>query len=328
MTLGDHPAPRHPRVAALGGGTGLSALLRGLKHFPLDLTAIVSVADDGGSSGILLRDFQLPPPGDIRNVLVALASEETLLGSLFQYRFATDDDHYLDGHSLGNLLICAMYSLTDGDFVQAVANIGRVLNIKGRVLPVAATAAVLCAELADGRIARGESQLARQGSPIRRVYHAAPVKAVPEAVHAVTEADVIVLGPGSLYTSVLPNVVVPEIRDAINANRHADIVYICNVMTEAGETDGYDAAQHVDALYRHGIARIDRVIVNDEPIPDDILARYQAEQAGPVAVDEARLGALGVQVIRSRNASLHGGIVRHDPIKTAASVFSIALERV
>ncbi|UXY16268.1 uridine diphosphate-N-acetylglucosamine-binding protein YvcK [Chitiniphilus purpureus] len=317
----------YPRVAALGGGTGLSALLRGLKHFPLDITAIVTVADDGGSSGVLLRQFDMPPPGDIRNVLVALSEDETLLGSLFQYRFATEDAPYLDGHALGNLLICAMHALTGGDFVQAVENVGRVLNIKGRVYPVAACAAVLKAELADGRLVAGESLLATHGSPIRRVFYDAVVPAVPAAVHAVAEADVIVLGPGSLYTSVLPNVLLPQVRAAINANERADVVYVCNIMTEAGETDGYDVADHLDALLRHGIRRVDHVIVNDEPIPDVILARYRDEGAASVRIDADRLAASGVNVIRSRNASFQDGIVRHDPIKTAASVFAVALDR-
>ncbi|WP_148716594.1 gluconeogenesis factor YvcK family protein [Chitinolyticbacter meiyuanensis] len=318
---------RYPRVVALGGGTGLSSLLRGLKHFPLDLAAIVTVADDGGSSGRLLREFNMPPPGDIRNVLVALSQDEPLLGELFQYRFAADETHYLEGHSLGNLLICAMNAIHGGNFVHAVEQIGRVLNIKGRVYPVSPKATVLKAELADGRIIAGESQLASQGSPIRCVFHDAPVVAVPEAVQALWEADVIVLGPGSLYTSVLPNLLLPEVCAAINGNTRADIVYVCNIMTEAGETDGYGAADHLDALFRHGLARVDHVIVNDEAIPDAVCEAYRAEAAQPVKGEFERLRAMGAQVIRSRIASFLGNTVRHDPIKTAAAVFSIALTR-
>ncbi|HSC81886.1 MAG TPA: uridine diphosphate-N-acetylglucosamine-binding protein YvcK [Chitinolyticbacter sp.] len=319
---------KYPRVVALGGGTGLSSLLRGLKHFPLDLTAIVTVADDGGSSGRLLREFNMPPPGDIRNVLVALSQDEPLLGELFQYRFAADDEtHYLEGHSLGNLLICAMNAIHGGNFVHAVEQIGRVLDIKGRVYPVSPKATVLKAELADGRIVSGESQLASHGSPICRVFHDTPVVAVPEAVVALQEADVIVLGPGSLYTSVLPNLLLPEVCAAINGNTHADIVYVCNIMTEAGETDGYSAADHLDALFRHGLARIGHVIVNDETIPEAVCEAYRLESAQPVPGDYDRLHAQGCDVIRSRIASFQGHTVRHDPIKTAASVFSIALTR-
>ncbi|WP_255991186.1 gluconeogenesis factor YvcK family protein [Chitinolyticbacter albus] len=319
---------KYPRVVALGGGTGLSSLLRGLKHFPLDLTAIVTVADDGGSSGRLLREFNMPPPGDIRNVLVALSQDEPLLGELFQYRFAAEDEaHYLEGHTLGNLLICAMNAIHGGDFVHAVEQIGHVLDIKGRVYPVSPKATVLKAELVDGRIVSGESQLASHGSPICRVFHDTPVVAVPEAVAALQQADVIVLGPGSLYTSVLPNLLLPEVCAAINGNTHADIVYVCNIMTEAGETDGYGAADHLDALFRHGLARIDHVIVNDEAIPEVVCDAYRLESAQPVAGDYDRLHAQGCQVIRSRIASFQGHTVRHDPIKTAASVFSIALTR-
>ncbi|WP_035057717.1 gluconeogenesis factor YvcK family protein [Andreprevotia chitinilytica] len=317
----------HPRVVAIGGGTGLSAVLRGLKHFPVEITAIVTVADDGGSSGKLQREFRMPPPGDIRNVLVSLSEAESVISDLLQFRFATEEEHYLDGHSLGNLLIYAMYSLTHGDFVQAIENMGTVLNIKGRVYPVSPVATVLKAELLDGRIVTGESQLATQGSPIRRVFYDAPVTAVPAAVQAIRDADVIVFGPGSLYTSVLPNILLPEIAAAIEGNIHADKVYVCNIMTEAGETDGYSAADHLQALAEHGLSPVCKIIVNDEAIPEHVLARYRAENATVVRNDFERLEALGVQVIRSRIASFTDGIVRHDPIKTAASVYAIALDR-
>ncbi|KPC49669.1 gluconeogenesis factor YvcK family protein [Amantichitinum ursilacus] len=320
---------QYPKVVALGGGTGLSALLRGLKRFPVDITAIVTVADDGGSSGILHRELRVPPPGDIRNVLVALSEAEGIFNDLLQFRFkSVEGGHYLDGHSMGNLLLTAMFSLTHGNFVKAVENMGVVLNIKGRVYPVCPNATVLHAELADGRIVHGESKLASHGSAIKRVFFDSDVRAEPLAIKAIEDADVIVMGPGSLYTSVLPNLLLPEIAAAINANDHADRIYVCNLMTEAGESDHLSAAGHVQAILDHGITRVDKVIINDEHIPDEVVARYAAENAEPVINDYAALDALGVEVIRTRIASLADGVVRHDSIKTAASVYAIALEKV
>ncbi|XZG68955.1 gluconeogenesis factor YvcK family protein [Chitinibacteraceae bacterium HSL-7] len=317
---------RYPKVVAIGGGTGLASLLRGLKHFPVDLTAIVTVADDGGSSGRLQRDWQVPPPGDIRNVLVALSEAEGIYRDLLEFRFKSDQgDHALDGHSMGNLLLTALFTLTHGDFVAAVEHMGRVLNIKGRVLPVCPQATRLHAELADGRIVSGESTLAAHGSKIVRVFYDQPFAAERQALRAIRNADVIVLGPGSLYTSVLPNLLIPEIADAINRNRHADKVYICNIMTEHGETDGMTASQHLEALLDHGISRVDHIIVNDESIPQDYLERYHAEEAVPVFNDFAALDRMGASVVRSRITDLRLEGVRHDSIKTAAAVYSIAL---
>lgn len=320
---------QYPKVVTLGGGTGLSALLRGLKHFPVDITAIVTVADDGGSSGILHRELRVPPPGDIRNVLVALSEAEGVFRDLLQFRFKSEEGgHYLDGHSMGNLLLTAMFSITEGNFVKAVENMGVVLNIKGRVYPVCPIATVLHAELEDGRIVRGESQLAKQGSAIKRVFFDGDVRAEPLAVKAIEEADVIVLGPGSLYTSVLPNLLLPEIATAINANQHADKVYICNLMTERGESDGLSAAGHAQAILDHGIECFGKIIVNDEDIPPEVVRRYAAEAAYPVVNDYAVLESMGIEVMRTRIASLTDGVVRHDSIKTAASVYAIALGKV
>lgn len=316
----------YPKVVAIGGGTGLAALLRGLKHFPVEITAIVTVADDGGSSGRLQRDWQVPPPGDIRNVLIALSEAEGIYRDLLEFRFqSVQGDHALDGHSMGNLLLTALFSLTGGDFVKAVEHMGRVLQIKGRVLPVCPHATVLHAELEDGRLVSHESELASHGSKIRRVFYDQSFLAEPQAIDAIFDADVIVFGPGSLYTSVMPNLLLKEIAAAINANTSADKVYICNIMTEHGETDGMSASQHLQAILDHGISRIDKIIVNDESIPQDYLERYHAEDADPVVNDYGALEAMGVDVIRSRIADLRLEGVRHDSIKTAASLYSIAL---
>ncbi len=316
----------YPKVVALGGGTGLSSLLRGLKHFPVDISAIVTVADDGGSSGILNRELKVPPPGDIRNVLVALSEAEGIFRDLLQFRFQSDEGgHYLDGHSLGNLLIVAMFSLTHGNFVEAVENIGKVLNIKGRVYPACPHATVLHAQLQDGRVVKGESQLAFQGSRIERVFFDQDVHAEPQAIKAIENADVIVLGPGSVFTSVLPNLLLPEIAAAINANTRAEKVYICNLMTEHGETDDMTASQHIQAILDHGIDRVSKVILNEENLPSDVLGRYAAEDAQPVINDMDALAQMGVEAISARIANLSDGTARHDPIKLAAALYSIAL---
>lgn len=318
----------YPKVVAIGGGTGLSTLLRGLKHFPVDITAIVTVADDGGSSGVLREDFRIPPPGDIRNVLVALSGSETLFNDLLQFRFSSErGENYLDGHPVGNLLLAAMTALTDGDFVQAIENIGDVLNIKGRVYPASPTANVLHAELEDGTFVKGESTLATKGSPIKRVFYQGDTEAVPEAIEAILEADVVILGPGSLYTSVIPNILFPEIAAAVNNNLVADVVYIANIMTEAGETDNYTAADHLQAIINHGVTSVNKIIVNDEAIPQKFLLSYAEENAIPVENDIERLEEMGVQVILSRVVDLSDNTVRHDSIKTAASVYAIALDR-
>ncbi|WP_410498359.1 gluconeogenesis factor YvcK family protein [Chitinibacter sp. S2-10] len=316
----------YPKVVAIGGGTGLASLLRGLKHFPVQITAIVTVADDGGSSGRLQRDWQIPPPGDIRNVLIALSETEDIFRQLLGFRFqSANGSHALDGHSMGNLLLTALFTISDGDFVKAVEHLGEILRIKGRVLPVSPEAAVLHAELENGQQVCGESQIATYDAKVCRVFYDQPVKAEPQAVAAIRDADVIVFGPGSLYTSVLPNLLVGEVAAAINANTRADKVYICNIMTEHGETDGMSASAHLQAILDHGIAQVGKIIVNDEAIPPDYLARYHAEDAEPVVNDFAQLAAQGVEVIRSRIADLRQEGVRHDAIKTAASVYSIAL---
>lgn len=316
----------YPKVVAIGGGTGLSTFLSGLKHFPVDITAIVTVADDGGSSGILRSDLQVPPPGDIRNVLVALSDVEPVLAELMQFRFQ-DTDSYLEGHPIGNLLLAAMYAISDNNFVDAVEQMAKVLNVRGQIYPSAATAMVLQAELEDGIIIQGESQLGNHKSPIKRVFFEHSQPAVVECLEAIAEADVIVLGPGSLFTSVIPNILFPEIQTAI-LESDAQKLYICNIMTEHGETDFYTVSDHIQKLNEHmGMNFLDAVIANDEEIPKDYLKRYAQELAQPVILDRDAIEAMSIEVIPSRIADwdLKNG-VRHDAIKVAAAVYSRALE--
>ena len=301
---------RGPRVLAIGGGNGLAALLRGLKSHTSNLTAVVTMADDGGSSGLLRRDMGMPPPGDLRNCLVALADDESLMSQLFQYRFP--DVGGLQGHSFGNLFMAALAEVT-GDFERAVQESTHVLKVRGRVLPSTLDDLVLHAQLEGGDQVSGESTITAAERLPRRVWltPSAP-RPLPQAIAAITKADLVVLGPGSLYTSVIPNLLIPEVRVAIKDTR-AWVVYVCNVMTQSGETDGYTAGDHLDALYRHGLSGlVDVVLVNDAPVSDDLAATYRRFGARPVAVDEQRLREQGVKVVHAAMAA-ESSVVRHDP---------------
>lgn len=312
------------KVVVIGGGTGLSVLLRGLKQHPLDLTAIVTVADDGGSSGRIRDDLKIPPPGDIRNVIAALSDVEPLVEEMFQYRFASKNE--LSGHSLGNLIIAAMTSIT-GDFAHGVEEMSKVLNVRGRVLPSANQSIVLSAEMEDGTIIKGESKIPFSGKKINRVFLSPKnVKALPQAVEAIEEADMIIIGPGSLYTSILPNLLVKEIGHAVLKST-APKVYICNLMTQAGETMNYTASQHVEAIYQHmGTKFMDYVLVNKEDVPAEIRSLYDKEMAEPVKFDVDRLKDLGLQVVYDKIIINREGLIRHDTDRVAEIVVRLMAE--
>ncbi|OMP68255.1 gluconeogenesis factor YvcK family protein [Domibacillus epiphyticus] len=304
-----------PKVVIIGGGTGLSVLLRGLKRHPIDLTAIVTVADDGGSSGRLRNELNIPPPGDIRNVLAALSDVEPLVESLFQHRFSTKNE--LSGHSLGNLMIAAMSSIT-GDFGHAIQEMSRVLNVRGKVLPAANQSVVLHAEMEDRSVVSGESKIPYSGKKINRVFLTPEkVEPLPETIRSIREADMIILGPGSLYTSILPNLLVPGIGEEVCAAK-AKKVYICNLMTQAGETLDFTASDHVGAIYDHmKCSFIDTILVNKEPIPDVIQERYKEEMAKPVVFDVDKLQAMGLDAIFDEIVTYDDCIIRHDTAKVA-----------
>ncbi|MFC4713958.1 gluconeogenesis factor YvcK family protein [Planococcus dechangensis] len=310
------------RIVIIGGGTGLSTLLRGLKTFPLDLTAIVTVADDGGSSGRLRDDLDIPPPGDIRNVMAALSDAEPFLAEMFQYRFT--HSHDLEGHSLGNLMLAALTDMT-GDFSHAVREMSRVMNVNGTVLPAANQLVTLNAELEDGTIIKGESKIPAYLQPIKRVFlEPANVKTLPDTIQAIEAADVIVVGPGSLYTSILPNLLVKDIKKAL-LNAKARKIYICNLMTQAGETYGYSASDHVTALYDHVTPGfLDAILLDKVRMPQNIADKYKKEQAWPVEYDEERLKNLGLEVYRHDITNIFGEAVRHEPMKVAKWLFEYA----
>ena len=308
------------KILAIGGGTGLSSLLRGLKRYTANITAVVTVADDGGSSGKLREEIGIIPPGDIRNCLVALADEENLMSSLFQYRFS--DGESLEGHSFGNLFIAAMTDIS-GDFDKAVKQSSKILNIKGRVLPATLCPLTLMAVMEDGNIVEGESNISHDDRKIEKVF-AKPEDSVPpqEVIDAIYEADLIILGPGSLYTSVIPNLLVKGIVEAISKSR-AITLYACNVMTQPGETDGYKASNHIEAIKKHapGI-RIDYCLVNDEIPSPSILKKYKLEGADPVKADVIKIEEIGPRPITASLIS-ETNLVRHDSDKLAARIMKM-----
>jgi uncharacterized cofD-like protein len=299
---------RRPRIVALGGGTGLAALLRGLKGVTDDLKAIVTLTDDGGSSGRLRRALEMPPPGDIRNCLVALAEDESFMARVFQHRFSRGE---LAGHSFGNLFLAALTEVV-GSFDEAVAATARVLAIEGSVLPATTHPAALVAEMEDGRIVAGETAVAADRHGVRRLFLSPPdATANPRAVEALGRADLIVLGPGSLFTSTLPPLLVPGLRDALLA-AHAPRVYVCNLLQQPGETIGYAASQHLERLHQHvGTEAVDAVLVPSRPVVTDRV---------PVEFDREELRALGVQVMAGRIADGH----HHEPEATARALARIA----
>ena len=324
---------------ALGGGTGLSTLLRGLKRYvpaPLvaggaagasgpiaDLAAIVTVSDDGGSSGRLRREYRILPPGDLRNCMVALSRDETLMSRLFQYRFQTGG---LKGHSFGNLFMAALIQVT-GDFPQAVRLCSEVLAIRGRIFPATSQLVTLKAKLASGQIVRGETRISRSRSRIRRVsLEPQRVRPLAGALEAIRQADLILLGPGSLYTSIIPNLLVAGVADAIRRSR-ATCVYIGNIMTQPGETDGYSASDHVRAIHEHAGGRIfDWAILNNQEISPNLLKRYKAQGAEPVRVDLNDLQKLGVRCVFDHLVE-EGNVVRHDAARLTRLLLEEFVER-
>lgn len=324
------------RIVSIGGGTGLSSLLHGLKQYmhcgtppgrprqDLALTAVVTVTDDGGSSGRLRRDFDILPPGDIRNCLVAMSEDEALLAKLFQYRFSSGKG--LKGHSLGNLFLTALTDLSGGDFPRAVQQASEVLASCGRIYPSTASKVVLEAELADGTKVEGETRISRSRARIRRI-RLKPRSPAPmqDTLEAIAEADLITLGPGSLFTSVVPNLLVKGIPEAIAASPALKVCFV-NLMWQPGETMQFTASDHIEAIHRHARRRIvDIAAINTRPIPARLRRRYEQQHAKPVVNDVDWLNALGVRIVARELASIEEK-VRHDPAAIADLTISLAAE--
>nr|MBO2494976.1 YvcK family protein [Clostridia bacterium] len=317
-----------PKVVAIGGGTGLSTLLRGLKLYTPNITAVVTVADDGGSSGMLRQDLGILPPGDIRNCILALANVEPIMERLLQYRFKEGS---LKGQNLGNLLIAAMVDIAGG-FVNAIKGVSSVLAVTGRVLPVSLENVHLVATLEDGTVIHGESRIPdeqiKKNSPIKEISMDNPdCRALPDVIKAIEEADIVVLGPGSLYTSIIPNIIVKEVAQALRQSQALKI-YVCNVMTQPGETTGYSVVDHVNAIIKHGGADIiDVVLVNRSNFPDELLKKYRLEGAEPVdCSDLHKLRDMGIKYVQADLSDFSRSLIRHNPQKLAYEIIKIAQE--
>jgi len=318
---------RGPKIIAIGGGHGLSNLLIGLKEYTANLTAIVTVADSGGSSGRLREEFNIVAPGDIRNCLVALADAPALMGELFQFRFSKDSE--LKGHNFGNLFLTAMVQLTNGDFEKAVKECSHVLAIRGRVVPSTVSNVHLVAEYMDGSRIEGEAKIPEKDAPIKRLF-LTPGDCSPtqEALEAIVQSDIIVLGPGSLYTSIIPNLIIPGMPEAI-ARSTAFKIYVCNVMTQRGETQGYKASDHLRSIVEHANSDVvNACLVNNAPVPEGALRRYEAEGSCPVLPDAEGILAMGYKAIATDLLSVKD-YIRHDSQKlTKALIRLIETHRV
>ncbi len=326
--MNDLKRRKGPAIAALGGGHGLSAILRGLKLYTDDLTAIVTVADDGGGSGVLREDLGMPPPGDIRSCMEALADTESLMQRLLAYRYP---DGRLAGQAFGNLLLAALDGISDS-FDQAVARMSQVLAIKGRILPVTNSDVQLEAIFENGSSVRGESKIfAAKKEQNCRIHHVRLLPehppALPAALEAIRRADVVLLGPGSLYTSVIPNLLVDGVSEAI-IDSPALKIYVCNIMTQDGETEGMTAQDHLAALLEHGGPRlVNLCLCNSDPISRELLERYSAEDAEPMVVDRREVELLGAEVVFRPLMDMDCGYARHSGLKVAQAVLELYEQR-
>ncbi|MEW5947393.1 MAG: YvcK family protein [bacterium] len=311
---------RGVKIVGIGGGTGMHSLLRGLKEFSANVTAVVTVSDDGGSSGKLREEMRILPPGDVRQCLAALADSETEMVELFQKRFKGDGS--LKDHSVGNILLAAMTEMK-GDFYLAVKELSKVLAIRGKVLPSTIDPVTLCAELKDGSVVRGETNVTKSAQPVERVFLSpSHCRALPEAVDAVMGADAVVIGPGSLYTSIIPNLLVPRVRKSAQETK-ALRIYVCNIMTQPGETDGYTASRHAAEIIKVlGPGSIDVVVVNSS-FPVRIINRYRDQGAFPVELDLENVMKLGVRRVVQENLIMEDEVARHDPAKLASLIVSV-----
>ena len=319
-----HQWERGPKITAIGGGTGLSTMLRGLKKYTKNLTAVVTVADDGGGSGVLRRDIGMPPPGDIRHCMESLANVEPIMERLLTYRF---QEGSLAGQSFGNLILAALNGVT-GSFEEAVAQMSQVLAITGRILPVTSADVQLEAVFENGARVVGESKISSfKKEQDCRIAHVALLPERPAALPAIREADLILMGPGSLYTSVIPNLLVEGVVEAI-CRSEALKIYVCNIMTQEGETEGYTAADHVDALLSHGApGLVDLCLANSAPVRPGLVEKYREEDAAPILVDRERIRAMGLELEEYPVASEGGDYARHDPDRLAAAVLDVYRRR-
>lgn len=308
------------KVVIFGGGHGLSVLLKGLKMFPVDITAVVSVSDDGASTGRLRKEYNIPGVGDIRNVLVSLSETEPLLEKLLQYRFKGNSD--LAGHPVGNLLLTALIDI-NGGLTDAVASFGQILNLKGKVLPLTEDEVTLMAETKEGDILTGEENIRKSRRTIKRVFYKEKPQVLDAVLEEVREADLIIFGLGSLVSSIIPHLICEELVQAVKKSP-ARKMYICNAMTECGETDNYKVSDHIKTIQQYlGKHVLDVVIANSRHVDVDIVERYKKlENSEPVIIDEAKIEKMNIKLIKDDLIVIVDNMVRHDPIRTAFTIFS------
>lgn len=318
------------KVVLLGGGRALSVILKGLKLFPVDITAVIAVSDDGSSAGKLREEFNMPAVGDLRGALIALSNSEPLVKELLGYRFKSDGD--LDGHTVGNILLTAMTQIK-GNLSDAIYSLGKVFDIKGKILPFTEDVATLVAEMSDGTIVEGESKITEAHKKIEKIYYKEEVKVTPEVLKAVQEADLIVLGIGSLYTSIIPNILSADMREAIK-NSKAKKIYISNLMTQSGETDDMSVSDCIKILNKYmGGNFIDVVISSNSKIPKSVLERYKDLEEkstiliDPLEIDENQIKNLNVKLIQDDLAVINkDNQLEHNSLKTAYHIYSILID--
>ncbi len=311
------------KVVVLGGGTGSSTLLRGLKEFPVDLTAIVSVCDDGRSTGVLREEFSIPAVGDIRRVLVALSETEPLVMELFNYRFHTTSD--LDGHTVGNLLLTASSEIT-GNLSDGIEALSKVFNLKGKVVPLTEDNVVLMGEMADGSVVEGEHNITENKNAVKRVFYKEKPVPTKEAVRALEEADLIVLSMGSLFTSIIPNLICEEIVEAIDRSK-GKIMYVCNMVTQPGETEDFKVSDHIRLINQYlGKRKVDVVVANDGAIDEKMAKRYESlEQKDPVELDREVTEVMVESVISDDYVTVKNNLLRHNVLKLGMHIFGYLL---
>ena len=313
------------KVVVLGGGTGCSTLLRGLKEFPIDLTAIVSVCDDGNSTGVLREEFNIPAVGDIRRVLVSLSETEPLVMELFNYRFKTKSD--LDGHTVGNLLLTASTEIT-GNLSDGIEALSKVFNLKGKVVPLTEENVTLIGEMGDGAVIEGEHNITQYKSSVKRVYYKEKPQPTKEAVKAIKEADLILLSMGSVFTSIIPNLICEEIVEAIDSSK-GKIMYACNMVTQPGETEDFKVSDHVRLLNQYlGKRKINVVVANNGKIDEDMAKRYESlEQKDPVELDRKETRAMVEKIIADDYVIIKNNLLRHNVLKLGLHIFGYLLEQ-
>lgn len=308
------------KIVALGGGTGLSTLLKGLKQFPVDITAIVTVSDDGNSTGRLREEFKTPAVGDIRRVITSLSETEPLIESLMNYRFKTTSD--LDGHTLGNLLLTGLIEVS-GNMSKGIESLSKVLNLKGKVLPLTEDNVKLMAEMDDGNIISGECNITKDKRKIKKMFYKEEPKVLEEVINEIKRADLIILSMGSLYTSIIPNLICKDVIEAIDESS-ADIMYVCNIMTQPGETDNFKASDHIKTLNKYlGKRKINIALINNGKISEEIKNKYLVEeQKDEVIPDIDEVKQNNVNVITDNFVIISDNMIRHNINKLGFHIFS------